>query len=147
MAQPTTAKFGQMVISIGDGASPEVFTAPCGFSSKSLTLSKNLQEVNLPDCDDPDAPAWIGRDVASLTATVSGEGVLAEESIETWAAFFTSTDSKNVRIRITTAGGYINYEGLMHLESLSHSADQGGRVTCNVTMQSDGEMVITDTYA
>lgn len=147
MAQPTTARFGAMVISIGDGASPETFTAPCGFTSKSLTLSKNLQEINLPDCDDPDAAAWVGRDVQSMTATVSGEGVLAEESLVTWKEFFESTASKNVRIKITTSGGYIQYDGAMHLESLAHSAEQGGRVTLNVTLQSDGEMTITETYA
>jgi predicted secreted protein len=145
MAQPTTAKFGAMVIAIGDGASPEVFTAPCGFSSKALRLSKNLQDVTLPDCDDPDAPAWIGRDVQSLTAQVTGEGVMAEESVLTWTAFFDSTSSLNVRITITTASGYIRYTGAMHLESLEFTAETGGRVQCNVSMQSDGAMTLEET--
>src|SRR5690606_5463030 len=60
MAQPTTARFGKFKVMLGDGGSPMTYAAPCGFTSKSLTLTKNLTEVNLPDCDDPDSVAWVG---------------------------------------------------------------------------------------
>ena len=79
MAQPTTARFGKFKVYLGDDGDPIVYTAPCGFTSKSLTLTKSLAEVNLPDCDDPDAVAWVGRDASSLSASVSGEGVLAAD--------------------------------------------------------------------
>lgn len=145
MAQPTTARFGKFKIELGDGASPEVFSAPCGFTSKSLTLTKNLQEVNIPDCADPDAVAWVGRDAASLSASVSGEGVLASESVETWLDAFEDTESVNVRITITFATKVVQWVGKMHLSTFTPSADQGGRVTASVEMQSDGELVRTVT--
>jgi hypothetical protein len=143
MAQPVTAKFGKFRVMLGDGASPEIFAAPCGFTSKSLVLSKNLSEVNLPDCDDPDAPAWVGRDVESLTASISGEGVMAVESAPDWMAAFESTDSVNVKVEIEFPTITFVYTGRMHLSSLTLGAEQGGRVTCNVEMQSDGELVLT----
>jgi hypothetical protein len=143
MAQPTTARFGKFRVMLGDGGSPQTYAAPCGFTSKSLVLSKNLSEVNLPDCDDPDAPAWVGRDVESLTAAISGEGVMAAESAEDWMAAFEDTDSVPVRVEIEFPTITHVYEGFMHVASITMGAEQGGRVTCNVDMQSDGELIRT----
>lgn len=141
MAQPTTARFGKFKIELGDGESPEVFAAPCGFTSKSLTLTKNLTEVNIPDCDDPDAVAWVGRDAESLSAAVSGEGVLASESVDTWLEAVENVDSVNVKVTIEFAAKTITWLGRMHIATFTPSAEQGGRVTVSVEMQSDGELV------
>lgn len=140
MAKPTTARFGKFRVLLGDSGSPIVYEAPCGFTSKSLTLTKNLSEVNLPDCDDPDAPAWVGRDVESLSASISGEGILAAESVEAWADAFESTESVPVKIEIEFSTGTITYTGLMHISQQTLGTEQGGRVTNNVEMQSDGEL-------
>jgi hypothetical protein len=141
MAPPTTAKFGKFRVLLGNGASPEVFAAPCGFTSKSLALSKNLTDVNLPDCDDPDAPAWVGRDVESLTASITGEGVMAAESADDWMDAFESTESISVKVEIEFPLVTWTYTGKMHISSMTLSAEQGGRVSNNVEMQSDGELV------
>ncbi len=143
MAAPVTAKFGKLRVLLGDGASPETFAAPCGFTSKSLALSKNLSEVSIPDCDDPDAPIWLGRDVESLTVSISGEGVLAASAIQTWQDAFDSTDSVNAQVEIEFSTGEMVYEGAFHLSSLTFGAEQGGRVTVSVEMQSDGEVTGT----
>lgn len=143
MAAPTTARFGKFRVLLGDSASPIVYTAPCGFTSKSLTLTKNLQDINLPDCDDPDAPAWVGRDVQSLSAAINGEGVLAAESAPDWMAAFEDVDSIPVRIEIEFSTVTYVYTGLMHIAEMALGAEQGGRVTNNVQMQSDGELVRT----
>lgn len=143
MAAPTTARFGKFRVLLGDSASPIVYTAPCGFTSKSLTLTKNLQDINLPDCDDPDAPAWVGRDVQSLSAAIAGEGVLAAESVSEWLDAFESVDSVPARVEIEFPTITYVYTGLMHVAEMALGAEQGGRVTNNVSMQSDGELVRT----
>jgi len=143
MAAPVTTKFGKFRVMLGDGNSPEQFAAPCGFTSKSLTLTKNLNEVNIPDCDDPDAVAWVGRDAVTLSMQVSGEGVLASESVETWLAAFESEAPVNVRVEIEFPAKTIVWEGFMHIATFNPSAEQGGRVQISVEMQSDGEMVRT----
>lgn len=147
MAQPTTARFGKFRILLGDDASPIAYAAPCGFTSKSLSLGKSLSEVSLPDCDDPDAPIVIGRDVESITASVSGEGVLAAASVVTWLEAYEATESVPVKIEIEFSSGTVTWTGAMHVESLELGAEQGGRVTLNVSMQSDGALVRTDTFA
>lgn len=143
MAQPTTARFGKFKVKLGNGATPEVFSVPCGFTSKSLTLTKNLTEVNLPDCDDPDAVAWVGRDAESLSASISGEGVLAAESVETWLDAWENVDSISVEVDVEFPAKTLRWVGKMHIATLNPSAEQGGRVTMSVEMQSDGELVRT----
>lgn len=145
MAPPTTIKSAKLKIELGDGGSPEVFTAPCGFTEKSFSRSKSLNEVTIPDCADPDAPAWTARDVASLSWSVSGQGVLAGEAVPTWDAFFASTSSRNVKITVEYPAptGTIIYVGLAHLESFEVSAQVGNRVTVNVSLTSDGTLTRT----
>lgn len=141
MTKPTTAKFGKFRVLLGNDASPIVYAAPCGFTSKSLTLTKNLTEINLPDCDDPDAVAWVGRDAASLSASVSGEGVLASESVETWLEAWENDDPVPVKIEIEFPAKTITWTGFMHIATFTTGAEQGGRATASIEMQSDGELV------
>lgn len=145
MAQPVTARFGKFRVLL-DLAGTGTYSAPCGFTSKSLTLGKSLSEVSLPDCDDPDAPIVLGRDVESITSSVSGEGVLAASSVTTWLDAYEATESVAVKIEIEFASGTVTWTGSMHVESLEIGAEQGGRVTLNVSMQSDGALVRTDTF-
>ena len=147
MAPPVTARFGKFRVLLGDDATPAAYAAPCGFTSKSLTLGKSLSEVSIPDCDDPDKPITVGRDVESTTASVSGEGVLAASAVPVWLAAYKSTESVPVKIEIEFSTGILTFTGRMHLESLELGAEQGGRVTISVSLQSDGELVDTDTFA
>lgn len=140
MAAPTTAKFGKFRVKLGNDASPIVYTAPCGFTSKALNLSKNLTDVNLPDCTDPDLIAWVGRDAASLSASISGEGVLASESIDTWLDAFEDTESVPVKVEAEFADQTITWTGYMHVSAFNVSAELGGRATVSVEMQSDGTL-------
>lgn len=144
MAKPTTVRFGKMLIKIATPTTPDVFVAPCGFTSKSLALTKNLEDVTIPDCDNPDDPAWVGRDVSSLSATVSGEGVLAEESLQLWLTAFNSVESYPVEIELVLSGtASFVWTGLMQVSSATVSGEQGGRISLSVEMQSDGELVGT----
>lgn len=95
MAQPVTMKYGSFQLLLGNGASPEVFTAPCGFTQKSFSRSKELNEVVIPDCDDPDAMAHTARDARSLSASISGSGVLAKSAYPLWKAAYEATNSVN----------------------------------------------------
>ncbi|MDK1372952.1 MULTISPECIES: phage tail tube protein [unclassified Sinorhizobium] len=141
MAKPKTARFGAFAVMLGSGTGPITYAAPCGFTSKSLALSKELSEIVIPDCTAPDAASWVGRDVTSLSAAVNGEGVLAEESVEDWLSAYNSTAPVPVKIVLTLSTETIEWVGTMHVASLNIEAEQGGRVTLNVEMQSDGEMV------
>lgn len=138
--QPITARPGKMRILLGDGGSPETFSAPCGLTSRSFSPTKNFGESTVPDCDDPDAPYWIGRDVQSMSASVSGEGVLAAEAAETWMDATFSTESVNVQIEIEFTTGVWSFSGAFHVTA-SITANQGEKVSVSVSMESDGAVV------
>lgn len=144
MAKPQTVRFGRFFVRLSDGNSPAQFVAPCAFTSKSFSRSKSLGEVTVPDCDDPDAPAWTERDVQTMSATISGEGVLAKGDVPTWEDALNSVESVEVEIELEYPGGDSDiYTGRFHMESLEISGTLGERVTISATMQSDGEI----TYA
>jgi predicted secreted protein len=143
MALPTTTRGGKVRVLL-DLDENATYTAPCGFNSKSVTLSKGLEEILLSDCESPDDVPWIGRDAVSLSMSVSGEGVLAKESKETWLTAFHQTESVPAKVEIEWSDGDIDtWTGNMHVESLEIGAQNGRRVTLNASLQSDGEMVRT----
>lgn len=145
MAQPTTAKFGKMQVFLGDETTPPtVYAAPCGLTTKGLSINKGLQEVNIPDCDDPDAPIWLGRDVQNLSITISGDGVAAAESVPDWNAAAISTESVPMKVEIEFTTGTKSFVGDFIIDTLTFGAEQGGRVSLGFTAQSDG--VITDLW-
>ena len=143
MAKPVTFSASKLYISLGDGADPEVFTSPCGLTSRGLTFTKDLNDVTVPDCDDPDAPSWTERAVRTLSGEATGAGILAAEALPTWQDAFTSTDAGNVRVGINAPaadnGGY--YAGRMHLSSFGVTGDLGDKLQVAVTLVSDGELV------
>jgi len=141
MAKATTIKGGKFRVLIGNDADPVVYSAPCGFTQRSITLNKGLEEVNIPDCNDPDKVDWVGRDATSLSMSISGEGVLASESVETWLDAWESLDSVPAKVEWEFPLKTITWTGFMHVESLEAGAANAGRATNNVSMQSDGEMV------
>lgn len=143
MAQPTTTRGGKIRVMLGSDTSPQTYTAPCGLSQRSITLTKGLNEILAGDCDDPDMVQWFLRDAASLSMTISGEGVLAAESIEDWVDAWESIESVDVRVEVEFATTTYVWTGKMQVETLEIGANNGERATISVSMQSDGVMTRT----
>lgn len=144
MALATTYAFSKLKVRIGDGASTESFSTPCGLNARALQRTKTLNEIDIPDCDDEDAPAWIGREVKSLDWKVTGEGVLAAEALPLWEAMFEAGESRNVQIEILTVGvanDTISKIGRAHLSSYEISGNRGEKVGVTIELTGDGALV------
>src|SRR5262245_15827835 len=100
MAQPTVFNFGELLISVSNGATPPVFSEPCGLTAKAFNGAAATNDTIIPDCDDPDAPAWLGRSTSSLSRDITGSGVLAGESLELWDDWFASGLARDARITL-----------------------------------------------
>jgi hypothetical protein len=142
MAQPTTARPSKFRVMLESNDSPGVYENPCGLTSKTLTLNKNLSDQSIPDCDDPDAPFWLARDVESLSMEISFEGLLSAEYEEAWDTANYSTDAVNARIEIEFSTGTRVLSGAFHVTT-SITGQQGQRVGISGSMQSDGIIVST----
>ena len=122
------------------GADPEVFGAPCGLSSRSITLTKNLEETQLSDCDNPDDLTWLLKDAVSLSMSISGDGVLAQESAEVWFDAVHSADAVNAKIEFVFPTKTITWTGPIQVTQFEVSAEDKKRVTSSISAESAGAM-------
>jgi len=141
MAKPVTLPFGSFLLKVGDGATPEVFVAPCGFTQRSLQLTANTNTTQVPDCDDPDAPSWDEADVSSMSGQINGQGVLAKEAFPIWNEWFLSGAPRNIRAEYKGLG---HYEGTAILTSLQFDSNIGEKIAINVTIQNSGEWTFVE---
>lgn len=105
---PTTE---QILIKVGDGASPEVFAHPCMINlTRDISFSHNYQEDEIPDCDTPSNPHSIKRQIRSIDLTVTGNGKIDAAGIDTYLDWAHDGTQKNVQIQIgpSTSGRTIS---------------------------------------
>lgn len=143
MAQPTVLPGTKLIILVGDDASPESFSEPCGLTTKSFTLNATTNSTLLPDCADPEAPAWEAKDVNSLSAEVSGSGVMAVESFMTWWNWFNSADLRTCKIELNdSALGY--WLGEFIITKLAYGGERGKKVTLDITLVNSGALTFVE---
>lgn len=144
MADATTIKSSKVRVLL-DLARNGTFGVICGFNQNAVTFSKGLEEVSIPDCEDPDKVSWLGRDAVSLSLGVSGEGVVAVESTEGLLDAVIDVDSYPAKVEIEFPAKTLTYTGALQVENVELGRQNGRRVTISSSMQSDGEFVKTTT--
>lgn len=141
----------KLLVKIGDAASPEVFTADCLINtSRGIQFQSDTNEFVMPDCDNPDDPAWKSVTKDGLSATISGAGMLYTASVADWYDWFNGDDSKNIQFALNvpaaSGGGY--WEGAFKLTQFEVTSDGNkDQSTCNVTLVSDGPVTWNDAAA
>lgn len=148
MATQNKVAFDKYYIALGDGATPtEAFDRPCALASRTFTLTGTPAETNLLDCADESLPMWTSRQINVQSGTISGEGTLDPDDLETWRDFALNGEVKNARIVVDLAaasgGGY--YQGPFVLTTFENvSSKENGTVTFSLEMQSAGAITWTD---
>ena len=140
MAQPTVLPGTKLLILVGNGATPEVYSEPCGLTTKSYDMAASTNSTLIPDCADPEAPAWEAKDVNALSATLTGSGVMAVESFDTWEGWFSTASSRNIQIKLDDSD-LGQWQGSFILTALKYGGARGQKVTLEVTMVNDGAVV------
>jgi hypothetical protein len=138
----------KLLVQIGDGGGPETFTHDCFINTeRGIAFSTETTESIMPDCDNPDDPAWKSVSKDGLMATVSGAGMLYSASVETWFNWLKSGNTKNCRINLnipgSSGGGY--WAGAFHLTQFEIQASGNKEtITAQVTLVSSGALTWTD---
>lgn len=143
MAAVKHARGVQLLLKVGNGAEPEVFTAFCTVNAaRGITFTSATNEINIPDCDDPDQISWLAREKVSLSVAVTGAGVLNTPDVQAFYDWLTDEDSKNCQIVIdvASADGGVIFEGFFHLTDFAITGDRGAKMQCTLTLASDGEV-------
>lgn len=146
MAQAKSLKFAQQTVMLGDGAEPtEAFTSPCGFESLTLTVNIETNTTNIPDCTDPDLPAWLVSDEVSKQMVIAGNGTLDTDAMQIWRDWLFEGGEKNVRWvtagLAANGGGYYSAPGI--LTTFEESGERGSRWQSSIGITLNGKPIFT----
>lgn len=128
-----------MLLKIGDGAIPEVFTAIAGLRSNKITLNNSAVDITNSDS----AGAWreLLAGAGIKNAGVSGSGVFkdaaADETVR--AAFFAGTIS-NWEIIVP---GFGTIAGPFQITQLEYAGQHNGEMTYSLALDSAGQLTWT----
>lgn len=143
MAAVKHARGVKLVLKVGNGADPEVFTAKCSINAaRGISFSATTREFNIPDCSDPDMITWLAREKDSLSVSVTGAGMLNTTDVSDFFDWWKGEDAKNcqVVVDVPSADGGVIFTGAYHLTEFSITGDRGGKQECAITLASDGEV-------
>lgn len=143
MAAVKHARGVKLLIKVGDGATPEVFSTPCSINAeRGITFSAGANDQDIPDCSNPDAIAWVVREKTNLSASITGSGVLDTEDAEFFYDWLKSEDPKNVKVIVDVpaeAGGII-FTGAFHLTEFSITGNRAEKMQVSISLSSSGEI-------
>ncbi len=147
MAAVKTLNGEKLLIQIEDSPGSGTYTHDCLINTeRGIAFSADMQEFIVPDCLDPEAPAWKEVVKDGLSAAINGAGMLHTLSVETWFNWLISKDTKNVRVKIDAAGadggGY--WAGAFHLTTLEVTGARKDKSTVSVALVSSGAVTWTD---
>jgi hypothetical protein len=134
MTLPTTNSFADIILEVDTGSG--FVAVMCGITNKGVRLSAATSAAMVPDCTDPEAPAWDVVGVSGLSAQVQISGVAAAEDEDLWNQWFDDGLAKAVRYRKEGVG---YREGDMVLTDLGETVvlkQDGNLVQRSVTLQS-----------
>lgn len=135
------AKGTKLLVKFGDGGSPENFVHYCSINAeREFALEANINESMAINCDDPDAPGWIDRDVESLSGQITGAGVMNTPDYRIIRNRWLQAESFNCQVvlNVDAADGGDVATGRFLISNLSITGNRGDKVQLSVTLQSDG---------
>ena len=141
MALPTTIDGNLIILSVGDGESPEVFTPICGMNTVSFNRTARTNDDFVRDCADPAEPAERVVSVTGKQADITASGYIntataAQTLIEdsmfvslNWRLTYYDDDGTTVLYHRTGPAKLIGY---------NETAPENGKSTAELTLASDG---------
>jgi len=149
MAEATVMNGTSLLINVGNPGAT-VFTHPCLINTeRGIAFTSTTNDVLVPDCADPELPAWIGRAKDGLSASVTGAGVLDVPSLGDFWDWFTDEDTRlcKIKINVPLADGGGTWNVNMHLTAFSVTGNRGSKAAFDCTMLSDGAVTWVDASA
>jgi len=146
MAGPDTLNGAQLLVQIGDGETPtEAFAHDCLINAeRGIVFSVDTNEEVVPDCTNPEDPAWKIVTKDGLSGQITGSGKAHTTTLKSvWWDWFTGKDPKNCRVKlngVTLAKGGGHWAGAFHCTNLELTGDGKALATASVTLMSTGPL-------
>ncbi|HWA21064.1 MAG TPA: phage major tail protein, TP901-1 family [Caulobacterales bacterium] len=128
-----------ILLKIGDGAAPEVFTTIAGIRAKTIAL--NAKMVDGTNADSPAAWRELVAGAGVKSCAVTGAGVFKDAASDGLmrAAFFSQV-ARNWMLVIPDFG---TIQGAFLIEGLDYSGDHDGEAAFSVSLASAGALSFT----
>ena len=137
----------RLIIQLGDGGSPtETFAFTCGANTYGITLTNNLGENVVLDCDDPlDVPAAIVRHLESQDTSATISGMVTTEAWPTWRAWADGGTEKNIKMLLDEPAANNGGHWILpaFLGQLEIGKESSGKVTFTATISGAGQRTWT----
>lgn len=133
----------KLLLKIGDGESPEVFSAPCSINAeRGINFVGEENTTTIPDCADLEAIQWVVSEITSLRVTANGAGVLNTPDVDTYFDWWKSGESRNCKLilDVPSADGGIIFSGAFKLPNFELTGNKGEKVNVSMSLASDGEV-------
>lgn len=137
-----------MLLKIGDGADPEVFTTLGGLNAKTITINNNTYEITTANTTTPGGQVW--RDVLTgiRSVTVSGNGYFddstQEERLRAVAMGTGESDTADAKANFQLiVPDFGTFEGPFHVDSLEYGGEIEDGVTYQTSLSSSGVITFT----
>ena len=131
-------KGSDFLVKIGDGGSPEAFTAVGGFRSNSFRINNETIDVTSKDSSGK-RELLSGGGLQSFS--VSGSGVFVDDTA--FNAAHTATQNKTNDNWQVIVPDYGTYEGPFQVTSLEYAGEHNGEVTYTLALESAGAVTFT----
>lgn len=131
-----------LLVKIGDGADPEVFSNLCGLNSKALTINNSSIDVTTPDCSTPGGALWTETLNGLKNVTVTGDGFFEDSASESRmnTVAMAADNSCNFTITVPAFG---TYAGTFRIASLEFGGETESGVTYSLSLESTGAVTFT----
>lgn len=145
MANVANAPGEQLVLQLGNGASPEVFTASCTINTqRSLALTATASVTELADCVTPSNPAQVVRQIKSIDLKFTGQGIADAPSLLALMQWWQGGAAKNIKIieNRTGANGGFTYSLAAVCTAIELAGVRGEMQTFSITVEASGPITL-----
>lgn len=146
MALAQTTTFGNFILWV-ETDTPGTYENVCGLTSRGINRTTAVQETEVPYCGvgEEDLPASVEVAPQSKKVSISGSGVMSQQSHKKMWDWWSNGTAKNIRIeRVGAATGEIRYEnGSGYLTTYNNAAAKGEKVSAEIEISFNGATTTT----
>lgn len=130
-----------LLIQIGDGAGPEVFTNLCGLTTRSFNMSANEVDTTIPDCANPADTPQRTAEPGIKNRTFSGSGKFFKSAATTvFMEHVTDATKFNAKVIVPGLG---TYTGAWFVSEFEFSGEMEGNMDFSSTFVAAGPLAFT----
>ena len=131
-----------LLVKIGDGADPVVYSNLCGLNSKSLTINNSSIDVTTPDCTTPEGALYTETLAGLKNVSVSGDGFFEDSTAEARMNTVAMANDNSTDFQIVVPD-FGTYAGTFRIASVEFGGETEGGVTYSLSLESSGTVTFT----